>query len=108
MPTPPAPPPALTPAPARVRYLVRPFYRPLSAALHRLTPTSAGLVVDWLPAPGTPVLLELPGPGLPRGRLARVESAECAASGYLVRCRFATPLSHHGFATIRRELDAAE
>jgi hypothetical protein len=94
---------------ARVRYLVRPSYRPLWAALHRLTPSSAGLLAERPPEPGTPVLLELPGPGLPRGRLAHVESAEPApAGGYLLRCRFARPLSHNGLAVIRRGLASPE
>jgi hypothetical protein len=104
MPTPPRP--RIT---ARVRYLVRPYYRPLCAGLHRLSPSSAGLVAEQQPEPGTPVLLELPGPGLPRGRLALVESAEPAGDGrFLLVCRFTLPLSQNGLTIIRQQLAANE
>jgi hypothetical protein len=95
--------------PRTVRYLVRPSYHRLWGALCRLSPASAALLADRRPELGTPVLLDLPGAGGGRGRLARVESAEPSGPGrYLLCCRFARPLSHHGLAAIRREFDAAD
>jgi hypothetical protein len=84
------------------------LYRPLWGALYRLSPSSAGLLADRAPEPGTPVLLDLPGAWGGRGRLARVESAVPWGEGrYMLGCRFAHPLSHNGLALIREVLDAA-
>ena len=93
--------------PAWVRYLVRPSYQSRDAALWDLSRRQVRLLADQPVEPGTPVLLELPGPqpGYRRAHLARVASAQPSGAGdYFLQCQFATPLSQRSLILIRREL----
>jgi hypothetical protein len=62
---------------AHVRYLVRPSYQSRSADLWGLSRQSAGVVADQPLEPGTPVLLELPGPQPGARELAAPSAAPC-------------------------------
>ena len=90
-----------------VRYLVRPSHESQEAALWGVTRRRAQLLADQRVEPGTPVLLDLPGPqpGCSRTRLARVASAHPSGAGdYFLYCQFATRLSHRSLLLIRGEL----
>ncbi len=114
MPSSPEPPPTVErpPAPAWVRYVVCPTYRPQRAALLRLSCTAAGLLAPEPVAEGTAVLLELAypvGDDPSEGRLARVASVEPVGQGdHLVQCRFDPPLSEADLAAVRQRLTLSE
>jgi hypothetical protein len=91
--------------PAWVRYLVRPPYEFLEAALCALSRRRARLLAERPLELGTPVLLDLPS----RPRLVRVVSARASGAGdYFVQCRFAAPLSHRSLILLRQVLGPAE
>jgi hypothetical protein len=88
-----------------VHYLTRPTFSNHWAGLRDLSTEGAGLTLGWAPELGTIVLLGLAPPcsWVTYARLARVVRAERKPGGYVVGCRFGTPLSEEELVGVLRQ-----
>jgi hypothetical protein len=94
------------PAPA-VRYLVRPSFRNGWALIEDVSAGGVGLLLGEAAAPGTVLLIQLPGsqPGEAPNRLGRVVHARALPDGYwVVGCQFNRPLADEELAAVLLEL----
>lgn len=85
----------------RVRFMVRPAFRPRRAVLTDLSPAGAGLRCRSPLAPGAVLAVQLVGGPRPIVRRAIVIHARRGgARGSVVGCRFATPLTAEEWADL--------
>jgi hypothetical protein len=80
------------------RYLVRPTMQPLPAFVHDVSATGLGLILPQPIAPGTALMLHLPGRrrGISCVHSARVVHVRPYGGGWLAGCRLTQPLTEAG------------
>jgi len=90
----------------RVRYVVRPSFHSARGLIRDISASGVCLVVGRRLEPGTVLLLQLPSGPTRLARVVRVRDPRWWGwpTGWVVGCRFATPLGDLDLTLLRRQL----